>query len=91
MMRVLLFLIGKFPPSQPSPLEPLDDGTRLSGSGKGSLVVSALEFVHVALQVPVAHLVVSAVIAALEKRPNRFHSVGLGAAVHELAYGMCHC
>ena len=43
------------------------------------------ELVHVALQVLRAELVVGAVVAAFEERPERLDAVGMGKPVHVFA------
>ena len=48
-------------------------------------VVAEAEFLHVAVQVLGAHVVVDAVVAALQQRPEAFDAVGVGLVADVLA------
>jgi len=60
------------------------------GGVEASGVVSAAELGDVPVQVAGAHLVVGAVVAALEDRPEAFGAVGVAGAVDVLAAAVVH-
>ncbi len=53
--------------------------------------MAAGKLANVAAQVLLAHVMIGAVVATLEHRPEAFDSVGVGHAVHMLADAVLHC
>ena len=70
---------------EPLAKHPLDDVAHLVDGVGGPVVVAALELRHVASQVLGAHLMVDAVVAALERGPEAFDAVRVGLLSDVLA------